>query len=75
MSISQSTAETGTAMAAKAAPPVVVIGAQLMGYPVDDWIKWVTLAYVVLMLLHKAWQIGWGAYKFWVLKQRGSDDE
>ena len=75
MSLSQSTAETGTAMAAKAAPPLAVVGANILGWPVPDLVQYVTLAYVVLMLLHKVWQIGWGAYKFWVLKQRNGPDD
>lgn len=70
----QQTAETGATMVAKATPPAVVIGMQLMGYTVDDWIKWITLVYVVLMALHKVWQMSWGAYKFWILKQRGGRD-
>jgi uncharacterized membrane protein YcjF (UPF0283 family) len=64
------TAETGASMVAKATPPIAVIGAQFAGIPVDDWVKWVTLAYVVLMLLHKVWQVGYEAYRFWILKER-----
>lgn len=72
--MNQQTTETGAVMIAKAAPPVTVTTAMLAGIPVDTWIKWCTLAYVVLMLLHYMWKMGWGAYKFWVLKNRGSDD-
>ncbi len=61
-------------MAAKAGPPVAVVGANFAGFPVADWVQWITLAYVILMVLHKAWQMGWEAYKFWVLKQRGDSD-
>jgi hypothetical protein len=69
------TAETGAAMAAKAAPPVAVAGANFLGLPVPDIVQYVTLAYVALMLLHKLWQIGWGMWKFWVLKQRDDKDD
>ena len=34
-------------------------------------VQWVTLAYVCLMLVHKIWQMGWEAYRFWWLKKRG----
>lgn len=68
--LSQQTTETGGVMAAKAAPPVAVIGAQFMGFQVPDLVQWITLAYVVLMFSHKAWHMGLEAYRFWVLKQR-----
>lgn len=74
MSITQHTTETGAAMAAKAAPPIAVVGANVAGWNVPDLVQWVTLGYVSLMLVHQAWKMGWGAYKFWVLKQRGSDE-
>jgi hypothetical protein len=57
-------------MAAKAAPPIAVLGANFMGYPVADWVQWLTLLYVVLMLLHKTWQMGYEAYRFWILGER-----
>jgi hypothetical protein len=62
--------ETVTTISAKAAPPAAVIGMQLMGVAVDDWIKWVTLAYVCLMVAHKLWHMGLEMYRFWVLKDR-----
>lgn len=71
--LGQQTGETATTMTAKAAPPIAVLGMQLMGVAVDDWIKWITLAYVVLMLLHKVWHMGLEAYRFWVLKKRDAD--
>ena len=70
MNMSQQTAETGATMAAKIAPPVAVVGANIAGWPVPDMVQWVTLAYVILLLAHKMWQICWGAWRFWVLKQR-----
>lgn len=54
MTMSHST-ETGIAMGAKAAPPVTVIGAQLAGIPVADWVQWATLFYVLVMAAHKCW--------------------
>lgn len=61
-------------MAAKAAPPLAVVGANVAGWSVPDIVQYITLAYVVLMLLHKMWQVGWGMWKFWVLKERGGAD-
>jgi ABC-type uncharacterized transport system permease subunit len=65
----QQQAETTGAMVAKASPPLAVIGAQMAGWSVPDIVQWVTLAYVVLMLLHKLWSMGLEAYRFWVLKR------
>lgn len=48
-------------MSMKAAPPVTVTGAMLAGVAVDDWIKWATLLYVVMMITHK----GWHMFKEW----------
>ena len=70
MSMSQQTAETGGTMAAKAAPPIAVVGAQIVGWDVPDVIQWLTLAYVALMLVHKIWHMGLEAYRFLVLKKR-----
>jgi hypothetical protein len=64
------TTDTATTIVAKAAPPFAVISATLAGIPVDAWIKWVTLAYVVAMLAHKLWHMGREAYRFWILKER-----
>jgi hypothetical protein len=73
--MNQQTTETGATMIAKAAPPVTVTTAMLAGVPVDDLIKWCTLAYVTLMLLHYVWKVSWGAYRFWVLKKRDGNDD
>ena len=70
MSMSQQTAETGGTMVAKAAPPIAVIGAQIAGWDVPDMVQWLTLIYVVLMIVHKLWRMGMEAYRFLVLKKR-----
>lgn len=62
----QQTAETGVTMTAKATPPLAVVGANLAGIPVSDWVQYVTLAYVVVMLAHKVWS--W--YREWKPKRR-----
>lgn len=67
-------ADTATAIVAKSAPPLAVIGVQLAGIAVDDWIKYATLAYVLAMLVHKLWHMAWEAYRFWVLKRRSDKD-
>lgn len=57
-------------MVAKAAPPIVVIGAQIAGLDVPSAVQWLTLIYVCLMILHKLWRMGLEAYRFLVLKKR-----
>ena len=54
----QHTAETGAAIAAKAAPPATVSIATLAGIQVSEILLWATLIYTVLMIGHKMWQIG-----------------
>lgn len=53
----QHTAETGVAIAAKAAPPATVSIATLAGIQVSEILLWATLIYTVLMIGHKVWQI------------------
>ena len=53
----QHTAETGVAIAAKAAPPATVSIATLAGIQVSEILLWATLVYTVLMIGHKIWQI------------------
>jgi len=53
----QHTAETGAAIAAKAAPPATVSIATLAGIQVSEILLWATLIYTVLMIGHKLWQI------------------
>jgi hypothetical protein len=62
--------ETTAAIAAKASPPIAVVGAQFAGWSVPDFVQWLTLLYVALMLLHKLWTMGLEAYRFWILKKR-----
>ena len=57
MTTHQTTAETGAAIFAKAAPPATVSLASLAGIPVSELVLWCTLVYTVLMIGHKAWQI------------------
>ena len=57
MSTTHHTAETGTAIAAKAAPPATVSLATLAGFQVSEILLWATLIYTVLMIGHKVWQI------------------
>lgn len=40
-------------MATKAAPPAAVSLATIAGYPVSELVLWATLAYTVLMIVHK----------------------
>lgn len=50
-------AEPVSAMAAKAAPPVAVVGAHVAGITVPEAIQIATLVYVVLMIIHKLWHM------------------
>ena len=47
--------ESISTMTAKAAPPLTVVGANLAGIPIADWVQIVTLIYVIVMLGHKIW--------------------
>lgn len=69
MSDLQIQTETGTVMAARLAPPATVLGVQLAGIPVADWIQWLTLLYLALMVAHKLWSMGLEARRFW--RKRG----
>lgn len=57
--------ETTAAMAAKLAPPATVMGAQIAGIHVADWIQWLTLLYLALLVSHKVWGMGLEAWRFW----------
>lgn len=57
-------------MAAKATPPLTVVGVKLAGMPVADWVQWATLIYVLMMIGHKGWHI----YKEWKTGRETSDD-
>ena len=50
-------AETGVALATKAAPPVTVSLATVAGYQVSELVLWATLIYTTLMIGHKVYQI------------------
>ena len=50
-------AESGAALAAKAAPPVSVSIATIAGMPVSDLVLWGTLIYTALMIGHKLFAI------------------
>lgn len=50
-----SVAEPVSAMAAKAAPPVAVVGAHAAGLTLPDVVQILTGIYVALMIAHKAW--------------------
>lgn len=50
-------AESLTALAAKAGPPVSISLATIAGYSVSDLILWATLFYTVLMIAYKVYQI------------------
>ena len=54
MSTTQSTAENGITLAAKAAPPASVSLATLAGVQVSELVLWATLIYTVLLIGHKA---------------------
>ena len=46
-------AESGVALAAKAAPPVSVSIATVAGMPVSEMVLWGTLVYTTLLICHK----------------------
>lgn len=53
MTTTHTTAETGIAFMAKAAPPASVSLATLAGVQVSELVLWATLIYTVLMIGHK----------------------
>jgi hypothetical protein len=57
MSASHTAAESGAAIAVKAAPPVSVSIASVAGYQVSEILLWATLIYTVLMIGHKLYAI------------------
>ena len=62
MNTSQTTIESGSAMAAKLAPPTAVSAATLMGYSVPDLMMWATLVYTTLLIIHKLYSMGMDVY-------------
>ena len=57
VSTTHQAAESGIAIAAKAAPPVSVSIASVAGYQVSEILLWATLIYTVLMISHKIYAI------------------
>jgi len=53
LSTTQSTAETGATLLAKAAPPASVSLATLAGFQVSELVLWATLIYTTLLIGHK----------------------
>jgi len=50
----QDTAITATT---KLSPPAAVLGAHVMGMPVAEWIQWLTVVYLLLLIGHKLYVI------------------
>lgn len=63
--------ETGTATAAKLSPPIAVWFADLMGMSVAEWIQWLTLVYLFLMVSHKAWTMWREFSTYWGKNKKG----
>ena len=57
VSTTHQAADSGIAIAAKAAPPVSVSIASVAGYQVSEILLWATLIYTVLMIGHKIYAI------------------
>jgi hypothetical protein len=50
-------AEPASAMAAKVAPPIVVVGAHAAGITLPEAIQIATFIYLGLMIIHKLWHM------------------
>lgn len=61
----QQQTDTMAAAAAKLSPPATVLGVQIAGIHVADWIQWLTLLYILMLVAHKGWQMGREAWTFW----------
>lgn len=64
--------ETASTAAAKLTPPAAVLGAQILGMSVADWIQWLTLLYLILLVAHKVWNIWDEIIKPWLYKKEGT---
>lgn len=53
-----STAGTTVATIAKLAPPITIAGISLGGISLQDWVLYLTIAYTILMIMHKIWSMG-----------------
>ena len=49
--------ETLATAATKLSPPAAVLGAHVAGMPVAEWIQWLTLIYLVMLIGHKGYMI------------------
>lgn len=49
--------ETFATAATKLSPPAAVLGAHVAGMPVAEWIQWLTLIYLVMLIGHKGYMI------------------
>lgn len=50
---------------AKVTPPATVIGAEFIGMHVADWVQWLTLLYLLLLVVHKLWAMLSEALAYW----------
>jgi hypothetical protein len=55
--MTQTHAETTTAIVAKVTPPATVSLATVLGVQVSELVLWATLIYTVLLIGHKLWSI------------------
>ena len=51
--------------AAKISPPATVLGAEFIGMHVADWVQWLTLLYLLLLVIHKVWSMLVEAHAYW----------
>lgn len=64
--------ETAASIAGKLAPPgAVVVLDKATSIPIADWVQWAMLAYVILLIIGKAWHL----LKEWRTGWRGPDSE
>jgi hypothetical protein len=57
--------ETASTAAAKLSPPAAVLGAHILGMSVADWIQWLTLFYLILLVVHKLWSMWKELNEYW----------
>lgn len=57
--------ETVVDAAVRLSPPAAVMGATFLNMTVADWIQWLTLLYLILLVSHKLWTT-WREFKeYW----------
>jgi hypothetical protein len=49
--------ETVATVTTKLSPPAAVLGAHVLGMPVAEWIQWLTVIYLLLLIGHKLYVI------------------